>query len=170
MVVNLVFAEGYIFLAVQGVRGFYACAVNIALVQFHANSTGNSLLGFVYEAIQSLTQGAEPHAVINQFRVADGYLLLEGLGCTVQAQVFQIIVAVVDNCASGVFINATGFHAYETVFNYIVDTYAVCTCKLICFFKKLNSAVVFYTVNSNRNTFFKFNFNIFRTILLNPPF
>ena len=163
MVVNLVFAEGYIFLAVQGVRGFYACAVNIALVQFHANSTGNSLLGFVYEAIQSLTQGAEPHAIINQFRVADGYLLLEGLGCTVQAQVFQIIVAVVDDCASGVFINATGFHAYQTVFNHIGDTNSIANADFIQFFYQFSGAQ-FFAVYRNGNAFHIFQFNIFRFI------
>ena len=78
----------------------------------------------------------------------------------VETEIFKLFVSRIQKCAARCFVNAAALHAHKSVLHDIFNSDAVCCSKLVCFLEKLCRAVVLDSVNCNRNTLFKFNFNI----------
>src|SRR5699024_1792841 len=108
LVVNLVLIEGGNLFIVERIGRSDACIDDVALVQLQLHIAGDRLLSGIHKGGEGLAQGGVPLAVVNQIGKLQSHLLLVVISLLIQAQLFQLVVSVVENGTAGSFVHATG--------------------------------------------------------------
>ena len=66
---------------------------------------------------KAFINGAEPHAIVCKFSVFVSNEFFVVVCSSVEAKVFKFSVSIHNDGSTWVFINTTGFHAYQSIFN-----------------------------------------------------
>ena len=90
--------------------------------------------GFINECLQSVHQWCEPHAIVYKFSVFVSNQFFVVVCSSVEAKVFKFSMSIHDDGSTWVFINATRFHAYQSIFNNIYNAYAIVCTDFVEFF------------------------------------
>ena len=101
--------------------------------------------------------------IIHQLCKLIGEALLVMIGRLIQADFFQLIVRMIQDCSAGGFIHTAGLHTHKTVLHDVCDADAVRTAYLIEFCNKVNRTELL-AIECDRNPLFKGQSDIRRLI------